>query len=270
MLIISSMDRNTVWEQSSFRNFIRNTYPESTVSESAVQLLWRAFNLYARHPFPCTVLQPQNITITFAQFQRGVLLTAYQFDSLLGTRELDWYWREEVQFFRHAGIARMFASVAKPVVTEPETTEQRNEGFAAAVSDAMDVLVMLGPQYINAVPSPEQLEPIAQRLCRQEGRQSATVRRQMVERDQLALLVDLLLRLHLGQQSWGPGRYFGFIVENSSSDDVARSEALLDYLAGSGNGQKAAVEQMSSAAMYHLVSVKCALKLSLEKCADHI
>ncbi|KAI0097683.1 hypothetical protein GGR51DRAFT_540308 [Nemania sp. FL0031] len=230
------------WTEESFRSHIRNTYSDAVISDAAVRLLWRSFNFYAHHPFPTPLLQLRHVSIDFDAFQRAVLLTAFQSDELLGTCEFDWHWREDAAFFRRAGFARMFSSIAQ-VSISPEPQQQVDAGAASAFSDAMDVLVMVCPLFINAVPSQAQLEPVVKRLFA-EG--LSVVRQQLVRHDDLSTLVDLLVRLQLHQQKWSSSYYFGDIVK-ADCGNQGITAALVDFLASNTRGENVTVQHLSEA-----------------------
>ena len=185
-----------LWIEECFHNHIRSSYSDAKISDAAVRLLWRSFYFYARHLFPTLFQCPQEATLEFDSFKRAVLLTVFWADSLLGTVELDWYWCEDAAFFHRAGIARIFSSLALPSVS---CGAQQNID-AGAFNGAMDVLVMTGPQPINAVPSEDQLEPVVRRLLAEGGLR--VTRAQTVRRGKLSTLIDLLLRLSLREQRW--------------------------------------------------------------------
>ncbi|KAI0198009.1 hypothetical protein F4808DRAFT_270922 [Astrocystis sublimbata] len=241
-IAIGEKAEERLWDESSFRNFIRATHPASTIPEPHIQLLWRCFSFYARHPFP---IQFEENTITLSQFQRGVLLTAYQCDAYLGTRDgLQYYARDDgVEHARRAGFARLFSSIAGSAVATLETQEQKADAFGAAVEDCMDVLAMLGPQRIHHSPSTQTLKAAAQRLCGEDGMQHAVCRSSSVEREQLSLLLDLLLRLRLGDKMWGLGALSTGCFADTG--DAGMVKALGDYLAGSDEGRKITVKKMS-------------------------
>ncbi|KAI1323719.1 hypothetical protein F5Y16DRAFT_403164 [Xylariaceae sp. FL0255] len=81
----------------------------------------------------------------------------FRYHELLGTRELDWYWRESNNgiLFRAAGLAQMFRSIAGigsgKLITKKSQGEEGDvvDSDPGSVSDVMDVLVMIGPQYMH-------------------------------------------------------------------------------------------------------------------------
>ncbi|KAI0398671.1 hypothetical protein F4802DRAFT_614977 [Xylaria palmicola] len=232
-----AIESSTAWTQECFRNHIRSSYSDAIVSDAAVRLLWRSFYFYARHPFPTPLQQPQDAALDFDSFKRAALLTVFQADSLLGTRELDWYWRESAPFFHRAGIARVLSSLTLPSVSGGP---QQNIDVGA-FNDAMDVLAMTGPQLINAVPSEDQLEPVVRRLFAEGGRR--VVRGQTVKREDLSTLMDLLLRLSLREHRWGSSYPFGNIIEGDCEHGGV-TKALVDFLASNDGGENVRVQQL--------------------------
>lgn len=199
------------WNEESFKSHIRDTHSSVAVSDAAVQLLWRSFHFYAYHPFPRDL---QDARVDYDAFQRAALLTVFRCDGLLGTRELDWYWRRDDAFFRDASLARMFRSLApQDKVGSEKLTEE--DDMSSSLSDAMDVLVMLGPQFIHAMPSEEQLEAVARRLF-VSG--SAAARR-AVGRQDVSTFMDLLLRMRLRKEKWGLLHHYGSVVEAGPADE---------------------------------------------------
>ncbi|KAI0533088.1 hypothetical protein GGR58DRAFT_517179 [Xylaria digitata] len=197
------------WTAESFHNHIRSAHSVGAISDAAIALLWRSFHFYAYHSFPRD--PQQHAKIGFDAFRRAALLTIYQCDGLLGTRELDWYWRESGAFFRKAGFARIFRSIAIP---EHEFSEQQEMDITpSSLSDAMDVLVMIGPQFIHSVPSEFQLGSMARRLFAHGPTMS---RRNVVKWEDISAFIDLLLRLRLKEERWARSYYFGTIVEAES------------------------------------------------------
>ncbi|KAI0514698.1 hypothetical protein F5B22DRAFT_656656 [Xylaria bambusicola] len=199
------------------------------------------FYFYARHPFPTALQETQGAKLDFESFKRAALLTVFQADSLLGTRELDWYWREDAAFFQRAGISRVFSSIALPSVS---CGSQQNIDVGA-FNDAMDVLVMTGPQLINAVPSEDQLESGVRRLFAEGGRR--VMRGQMVRRKDLSTVIDPMLRLRLREQTWGLYHPLGDIIEENC-ECPGETKALVDFLAGNNSREDVGVQQLSRVA----------------------
>lgn len=85
----------------------------------------------------------------------------------------------------------------------------------STLSDAMDVLVMLGPQFIHAMPSEAQLEAVARRLFASGNAAARTA----VRRQDVSTLMDLLLRMRLRKEKWGLLHHYGSVVEDSPADE---------------------------------------------------
>ncbi|KAF2967832.1 hypothetical protein GQX73_g5761 [Xylaria multiplex] len=226
------------WTAESFHSHIRSAPSAGAISDAAIALLWRSFHFYAYHPF--TRDSQQHANVKFDAFNRAALFTVYQCDSLLGTRELDWYWRESSAFFRKAGFTRIFRSIAVPENEFPEQ-QQEMDITSSALSDAMDVLVMIGPQFIHSVPSESQLGSVARRLFA-DG--PAVSQRNVVMRKDILVLMDLLLRLRLQEERWAGSYHFGTVVEaESARGDL--TEAIVDCLTGRCNEQYVTIQQLS-------------------------
>ncbi|KAI1108730.1 hypothetical protein F5Y14DRAFT_69625 [Nemania sp. NC0429] len=232
--------REEYWTIESFRAHVRGTHSGSAVSDDAIALLWKSFHFYAHHPFPPDV--DQHARVDRDAFRRALLLTAFECDGLLGTRELDWFWRQDAAFFRRASFARLFRSIAVPDHNHTSLAQPRSD-MASCLSDAMDVLVMIGPQFMHAGPSEPQLEDVARKLFT-EGLPVA--RREVVRREDLSGLVDLLLRLELQEGTSGARCHFGDAVQ-ATSGEGGLTEALVDALAGDHDGQTIPLRQLLSA-----------------------
>ncbi|ETS77037.1 hypothetical protein PFICI_10911 [Pestalotiopsis fici W106-1] len=230
------------WNEDSFRNHIRSAHPESIISDGAVRLLWRSFHFYAYHPFP---RHPQQVTnLDFDAFHRAALLVVFQCDSLLGTRELDWFWRHDAAFFHNACFARVFRSLAVPetaTIEQGKSVNQVND-VTPSLSDAMDVLVMVGPQFIHAMPSERQLETVARRLFIS----GPAAERGSARREDVSNLMELLLRLELNEEKWGSYYHYGHILQADPANEEF-TEALVDALMGGENKQVMTPEQLLEA-----------------------
>lgn len=108
----------------------------------------------------------------------------------------------------------------------------------------MDALVMIGPQFIHAVPSEPQLEAVARKLFA-DGLPVA--RRRVVMRKELSALINLLLRLRLREERGGASCRFGDVAQAASGEGGDLTEAFVDALAGRDNGQAITLQQLSGA-----------------------
>ncbi|OBT83027.1 hypothetical protein VE02_07762 [Pseudogymnoascus sp. 03VT05] len=175
--------------------------------------------------------------VDFDAFRRAVLLTVFQCDDLLGTRELEWFWRNDAAFFRRASYERMFRSIGAPETTTQPLKQQN--GMTSALSDAMDGLIMVGPQFMHAAPSPEQLEVVARNLF---AREPALTQRE-VRWEDVSTLMNLLLRMRLNKEKWGSFYHLGDFVYASPADKEL-TEALVDSLTGDGSEQTVTSDQL--------------------------
>ncbi|KAI0194468.1 hypothetical protein EV127DRAFT_422443 [Xylaria flabelliformis] len=226
------------WTEKSFFNHVRGSYSAGVISDATIALLWKSFYFYAYHPFPLDL--HQDAQIDFDAFIRATLLTVSQCDELLGTRELDWYWRQDTAFFRKASFVRMFRSIAVP---DHKSLSQQQVDMTSSLSDAMDILVMIGPQFMHAMPSEPQLESVARRLF-VEGPPVAGG--QVVRREDFSALIRLLLRLRLEERRWGTRCHFGNLVEAESGEEYL-TEVLVDALTGYDSGQIITFQQLTGA-----------------------
>ncbi|OBT52701.1 hypothetical protein VE04_07153 [Pseudogymnoascus sp. 24MN13] len=158
-------------------------------------------------------------------------------DGLLGTRELDWFWRNDEAFFRRASFERMFRSIGVLETTNQLLKEQN--GMTSALSDAMDVLIMVVPQFMHGAPSPEQLEVVARNLFAKEP----TLTQREVRREDVSTLMDLLLRMTLSEEKWGSVYHLGDFVDASPADKEL-TEALVNSLTGDGSEQIVTYDQL--------------------------
>ncbi|KAI1755548.1 hypothetical protein F4782DRAFT_408779 [Xylaria castorea] len=226
------------WTEESFCNHVRGSHSAGVISDATIALLWRSFYFYAYHPFPPDL--HQHAKIDFDAFIRATMLTVSQCDGLLGTRELDWYWRRDATFFRKASFARIFRSIAVP---DHISLKQQLVDMTSSVSDAIDVLVMIGPQFMHAVPSESQLESVARKLFA-EG--PSVVGRQVVRREDVSVLIRLLLRLRLEERRWDTRCHLGNLVEAESTEGDL-TEVLVDTLTGDDSGQLITFQQLAGA-----------------------
>ncbi len=228
--------RSLDWNEESFRNHIRSTHSMVAISDPAIWLLWRSFHFYAFHPFPRHL---QHARVDFDAFKRAVLLTVFQCDYLLGTREFDWFWRNDASFFLEAGFKRIFRSIGVPGTTAQADPLQQENDMACMVSDAMDVLVMVGPQFIHALPPQEQLKGVARKLF--TG--GPAVAQSAVTRKEVSALMSLMLRMRLKEDKWGSCYHFGDVTEASPADE-GLTETLVSCLAGDKREQTITSEQL--------------------------
>ncbi|KAK6072575.1 hypothetical protein SCUP234_09125 [Seiridium cupressi] len=191
---IGNSSQRKHWDEKSFERFIRSAHSASAISDSAIQLLWRSFCFYAYHPFPRGI---RHVKVDFHGFNQAALLNVFQCDRLLGTRELEWYWRNDATDFHRASFERIFRSIAAPDRNTGNEFQHEKNDTTSMLSDAMDDLVMVGPQFMHAMPSTEQLETIARKL----STEGFAVARKAVTREESSALINLLLRLDLRKEN---------------------------------------------------------------------
>lgn len=169
----------------------------------------------------------------------------FQCDSLLGTRELDWFWRRDATFFHNASFARVFRSLAAPETAIPDHDDKSAtpvNDMTTSLSDAMDVLVMVGPQYIHAMPSEKQLEDVARRLFVSRP----AVGQWAVRREDISTLMDLLLRTRLDKKKWSSFYHHGHIFQADPAYH-GFTKALVAGLMGDESKQSITPEELLDA-----------------------
>ena len=161
-------------------------------------------------------------------FLRGATLLALQTNDLLGTQEDDWFWRHDDAYFQRKSWERMLRSIAVPGVDDRNKNGDIDERQAQArVSDIMDVLSMTQPQpLMPKIPSPSQLEPVANTLYEDEITSPRHVYN--TTKDDVQTLIEFLARLRLGKQKWG--RYFTYgHLEDSSKQGAELAKLFAEH-----------------------------------------
>ncbi|CEJ90281.1 hypothetical protein VHEMI06074 [[Torrubiella] hemipterigena] len=179
------------WNKDSFHNHVRTSHGPETISDAAADILWRSFYFYSHHPNPGDALSGR---IYMESFQLGIMLTVYAHDKYLGMREFDWPWREDRLFFQRARFARTWRSFATPNSRTPDRDSPH------ILSDTIDVLSMVIPQFIHNIPLPRQLEPTAERILG-----SRVIADRQPSQNEMSILVDLLSRAHPSVKYVTPG-----------------------------------------------------------------
>ncbi|KAH7384951.1 hypothetical protein BKA64DRAFT_681831 [Cadophora sp. MPI-SDFR-AT-0126] len=221
------------WTEDSFRKLIRCSFPETVVPDSTMQLLWRSFAYYAYHPFP-----RQEHEVDFAAFTRAVFFLVYRCDELFGTQDFaisDMFflytpWRSEggAADWQRIRIERLWRSIGTPCSNSSGLDENKIE---PVLLDAMDVLCVIGPEFVHFGPTPEQLENVARRLL-----DGAAVQTEVTKGDEQTLR-RLLERVVVRGETWGlfGKKYnYGDIAQAGSvgAHDLG-SEAADEHLLGS-------------------------------------
>ena len=111
-----------------------------------------------------------------------------------------------------------------PVSKDSELEDPQTESLT---TDAMDILAMVGPDFIDSGPRPDQYRRFVQKLF------DGGVMKTEVMRDDSFILMDLLLRLRVKNEKWGSHRMFnhGDVAEASPSR-AALTNNLVDALVG--------------------------------------
>ena len=131
----------------------------------------------------------------------------------------------------------MFRSIGVPeTITQP--LKQQN-GMTSALSDAMDVLIMVVPQFVHAAPLPEQLEVVARKLFAGEP----TMTQREARPEVVSTLMNLLLRMRLNKEKPGSFYYLSDFAEASPADEEL-TEALVSNLIGDESEQTVTSDQL--------------------------
>lgn len=192
-------------------------------------ILWRCVHFYAYHPFQHTA--PDRLD--YKAFQRAIALLAVQGTDLLGTDEYgDSYWHNSRDFAEKADFQRILRSLSVPV-------EEVKYESVDVLNDAMDVLATVQPRMPPFSPSNGELEPVARRVLGD----GMSVRYELQRKD-LVVLVDLMLKLKLYTPRWGDRFHHG-TLERSDSEGLP--DVLVDALGDLSNLFDDASEEPSTA-----------------------
>ena len=222
------------WTEFCFRSHIRTAHDSSVLSDHTIRLLWRSFSYYAYHPFPRGDID--RTRVDESAFQRAVLLLALQTNDLLGTQEGDWFWRNDDEYFHRKSWERMLRSIALPCAVKVDGERGERDVTEAMVSDIMDVLSMTQPQPgLPNSPSPEQLEPAARRFHADSNRGARYIAR--ATKADVRALVEVLMRLRLGDEKWGRLFHVGNLgVSSDRGAELAKTLANESFPPGRQEG----------------------------------
>ncbi|KAI0117807.1 hypothetical protein GGR51DRAFT_573535 [Nemania sp. FL0031] len=177
------------WNESCFRELVREAHSPEAISDSEIRFLWRSFHFYAYHPFP---LEPQdNPIVEFEAFRRATLLTAFQCDKLLGTKAFNRFRLHAPDFYHNASIERIYRSMGTPVNNAETDLSKPEDSLSSTVGDTADVLFMTCLQLGGGFLPEEQLRDLAQKFIA-EG---SVAERKIVELEDVSMLVDIVQRL---------------------------------------------------------------------------
>lgn len=121
----------------------------------------------------------------------------------------------------------MFRSISVPG-TVRQKREEGERGMNAELSDAMDVLSMLGPRFVHCGPSPSQLEIVARRSLKEVNPQTLIQRK--IAKVDLTVLVRLLLRLRVRKEKLGS--YGSHLITSNLINASSVEQELTESLAG--------------------------------------
>ncbi|OJJ35056.1 hypothetical protein ASPWEDRAFT_489922 [Aspergillus wentii DTO 134E9] len=229
--IDGAQDTERYWDEACFARYLKNQHG-ILIPEPAIPILWRCLHFYAYHPFQHTA--PDRLD--YKAFQRAIALLAVQGTDLLGTDEYgDAYWHNNREYAEKADFKRIFRSISVPV-------EEVKYESVDVLNDAMDVLAMVQPRMMPFLPSQSELEPVVRRVLGD----GISVRYDLQRKD-LVVLVDLMLKLRLYTPRWGDNFHYG-TFERSDSGGLA--DILVDALGDLSELSDTAMELLVSSPPY--------------------
>lgn len=207
------MDIIPDWTKKSFQIYLARNHPDTTIPETAIDVLWSCFCFYAYHPFP--LIGADDNKLELPTFERALILLSLQGTELLGIED-DGFGRRWGPFREKCNckvrINRIFRSISigcPHLTSHPHVTN-----FDTLVTeDAIDAMLTICPSHPKLPATPEKLMPLAGRLL--EGR---TVQFQMKVND-LADLLCLIMRLKVYKTTWGRGFHYGSLEEPSPENE---------------------------------------------------
>ncbi|EAW08792.1 uncharacterized protein ACLA_097300 [Aspergillus clavatus NRRL 1] len=207
--IRDSPQEQPYWTKKSFQNHLARTHPDTTIPDTAINVLWTCFYFYAYHPFPLPGAGDRKLELP--AFERGFILLSLQGTRLLGIVEDDFghcWGRVEDTCSCRFRINRIFRSLS--LVNCQSSSDPQVAGFDTFITDdVIDVILTIFPSHPKLHPSLEQLKPLAERLL-----QRRTDQYQMKVSD-LATLLCLIMRLRVYQPTWDRGFHYGSFEESS-------------------------------------------------------
>ncbi|KAI2953319.1 hypothetical protein CBS147323_10126 [Aspergillus niger] len=220
--IQDASQKQPYWTKKSFQTHLARTYPDTTIPETAIDVLWSCFCFYASHPFPLSGAGGRKLELP--AFERALILLSLRGTELLGIED-DGFGRRWGAFRENcncrARINRIFRSIglsSPQAISHPHAT-----GFASLVTDdVIDAMRTLCPCHPKLAATPEKLTPLAERLL--DGRK---VQFQMKVND-LADLLCLIMRLRVYKTTWGRSFHYG-----SLGGSTPEKEELANVLARS-------------------------------------
>ncbi|PYH68674.1 uncharacterized protein BO88DRAFT_444355 [Aspergillus vadensis CBS 113365] len=207
--IQDSSQEQPYWTKKSFQSCLARNHPDTTIPETAIDVLWSCFCFYAYHPFP--LIGADDRKLELPAFERALILLSLQGTELLGIED-DGFGRRWGPFREKCNckvrINRIFRSIS---IGSPHLTSHPHvTNFDTLVTeDAIDAMLTICPSHPKLSATPEKLTPLAERLL--EGR---TVQFQMKVKD-LAHIICLIMRLRVYKTTWGRGFHYGSLEEPS-------------------------------------------------------
>ncbi|KAE8135572.1 hypothetical protein BDV38DRAFT_294592 [Aspergillus pseudotamarii] len=220
--IRDSPQEQPYWTKKSFQNHLARTHPDTTIPDTAINILWSCFCFYAYHPFPLPGATDRKLDLP--AFERGLILLSLQGTRLLGTVEDDFghcWGRINDPCSCRFRINRIFRSIS--LVNCQSSSNPQVAGFDTFITDdVIDAILPIFPFHPKLYPSLDQLTPLAEGLLEQRTNQY-----QMKVND-FAALLSLIMRLRVYKPTWGRDFHYG-----SFEDSSLEKEELANILARS-------------------------------------
>ncbi|EFQ99291.1 hypothetical protein MGYG_02302 [Nannizzia gypsea CBS 118893] len=204
---VKSPSGEKYWNVESLKRFIQRTYSEAVISGAGVQLLWRSFHFFAYCPFP---QDPQDGRVNFNAFLRATNMIVFQADKHFGDFNRSCAgWGHEPEFHEKASFRRILRSIGVPVKAISQPEKHQAEKHQAVVTstptestsilwDIVDSLAIGIPGFCDLTIPQEEIEEAAPRI-REEF---ATFMRRKVNREEMSILISLILRVRLVKEKW--------------------------------------------------------------------
>ncbi|PWY88364.1 hypothetical protein BO70DRAFT_331738 [Aspergillus heteromorphus CBS 117.55] len=224
--IRDSPQEQPYWTKKSFQNHLVRTHPDTTIPDTAINVLWTCFCFFAYHPFPLP--SADDTKLYLPAFERALILLSVQGARLLGVADSDFGHR----WGRHDEPCNCSFRTIR-ILRSISLVNRQSSNFAPQVAgfdtfntdDAVDALLSIVPFHPKVNASPRDLKPLAERLL--EGRRTDQYQIKVID---LAALLGLIMRLRVyDKPTWG-SRDFHY---GSFEDTTPGKEELAHILARS-------------------------------------
>ncbi|KAJ5818249.1 hypothetical protein N7474_003840 [Penicillium riverlandense] len=205
------------WTKESLRDHIAKAHPDTTIPDTAIDVLWSCFYFYAFHPFPRH--GADNGKIERPAFERAIILLAFKGTEFLGTTRGHHYRASTYGrlYICRSNVDRIFRSIGR-VSHRPN---QSSLGSPFIDEDVMDVLASAQPNPVKGNLGANTLKLPAQRLLK-----GANPQYQVHIKD-LTTLTGLLNRMRLYKLTWGQQCFHYGSLENSSPQKMELVDILV-------------------------------------------